>query len=115
MLVDISTIYHPIGGIPEIVSELGLQKFAADGPVILYEPRGCEHCGHTGYQGRTMIVEWLAMDDAIRGLIMGHAGASEIQKHAIKNGMTTMYDDGLKKNLQGITTIEEVIRVTQET
>ncbi len=68
----------------------------------------------TGYLGRTTIVEFLVVNDELRRLIMQHAGTSEIERAARAAGMRIMYEDGLAKAVQGITTIEEVLRVTQE-
>jgi len=79
--------------------------------VHLYHGTGCDLCHKSGYVGRVGIFEVLKVDDAIRGLIMHHADASEIKASAVKSGMTTMVEDGLDKVLQGITTIEEVLRV----
>ena len=73
-----------------------------------------EHCGHTGYFGRMSIIEVLPMTDALRSLIMRHATASELRATAISEGMETMYENGLKKAVEGVTTIEEVLRVTRE-
>jgi len=68
----------------------------------------------TGYYGRTTIMEFLVMSDPIRRMIMQHAGMGDIEEAARKEGMRTMYEDGLVKALQGQTTLEEVLRVTQE-
>jgi general secretion pathway protein E len=59
-------------------------------------------------------MEFLVMDDNLRRLVMQHAGMGEIEEAARAAGMRTMYEDGLVKAMQGITTIEEVLRVTQE-
>ena len=98
----------------EIVADRGLEAFA-DGPIRLFEPVGCEACGHTGYRGRTAVHEFLEMSDGIRRLILDHADASTVQAAARREGMLTMYEDGLRKAMAGETTIEEVLRVTQET
>jgi len=68
----------------------------------------------TGYLGRTTIMEFLVMSDPLRRLVMQHAGMGEIEDQARAEGMRTMYEDGLVKALSGVTTIEEVLRVTQE-
>ena len=64
--------------------------------------------------GRTTIMEFLVMDDSLRRLVMQHAGMGELEEAARERGMRTMYEDGLIKAMQGLTTIEEVLRVTQE-
>ncbi len=78
-----------------------------------YKGKGCAKCDH-GYKGRTGIHEVLEINEEIRDAIMRRADASDIQKLAIKNGMKTMLEDGFAKAVQGITTIEEVLRVINE-
>ncbi|MEA3249758.1 MAG: GspE/PulE family protein [Patescibacteria group bacterium] len=80
--------------------------------VNTYHGKGCDQCNHSGFQGRLGIFEVLEMDDDIRDLVMKNANSKEMSQRAIENGMTTMLDDGIDKVLQGITTIDEVLRVT---
>ena len=68
----------------------------------------------TGYLGRGTIREFRVRDDTLRRLVRQHAGMGELEEAARAAGMRTMYEDGLVKAMQGITTIEEVLRVTQE-
>lgn len=75
---------------------------------------GCEKCNHTGYKGRVVITEVLEVDDEIREAVIGKANSTQIKDIAIKNGMTTMVEDGLKKAINGVTTIEEILRVIHE-
>ncbi len=75
---------------------------------------GCEVCNSSGYQGRIGIHEVLEVNDSIRETIIRKADASEIREIAKKNGMITMTEDGFKKALAGITTIEEILRVIHE-
>jgi len=75
--------------------------------------RGCNHCGHSGYRGRLGIFELMTMNSKIRELAFQGAPTQEIRREAIKNGMTTLYEDGIRKVLEGITTIEEVFRVAK--
>ena len=75
--------------------------------------RGCNHCGNSGYRGRLGIFEFLNMTSKIRELAFQGAPSQEIRKVAIKAGMTTLYDDGIRKVLEGITTIDEVFRVAK--
>ena len=82
--------------------------------VRVYRGKGCKTCVDTGYSGRIGIFEVLEMEENIQEFIMEKANADQIQKQAIKNGMTTMLEDGIKKVLSGMTTIEEIIRVTRE-
>ena len=74
--------------------------------------KGCKFCQNTGYSGRTSIIEVLAMDEEINGLIFKKAPDAEIRNVAQKKGMVSLRENGLKKAVAGITTLEEVIRVT---
>jgi type IV pilus assembly protein PilB len=76
---------------------------------------GCTHCGKSGYRGRLGIFELMTMTAKVRELAFEGASSDEIRKAAIKQGMTTLYDDGIRKALQGITTLEEVFRVSKKT
>lgn len=98
----------------ELIEDMQLRRFAPEGDIVLYRPVGCNACGGLGYRGRMAIIEFLVMTDSIRKLIMSHEEAGEIQRLAIKEGMQTMHDDGIGKALQGLTTLEEVLRVTTE-
>jgi general secretion pathway protein E len=104
----------PYKALPEVVEQMGLKRYAKESEITLYHPVGCEHCAGTGYHGRICIIEMLPMSDAIRSLIMRHATSGEIRAQAIKDGMQTMYENGLRKSVEGVTTIEEVLRVTRE-
>jgi general secretion pathway protein E len=101
--------------LPEMVEELRLRRFAPEGEVRLYHPHGCEQCDGLGYKGRLAILEFLIMSDDLRRLVMTHAQARQIEEQALKEGMHTMYEDGLRKAIAGLTTIEEVLRVTSDT
>ncbi|MBP6883920.1 MAG: type II/IV secretion system protein [Candidatus Pacebacteria bacterium] len=79
-----------------------------------FHGRGCEVCNATGYRGRIVIAEILVADEDMQNAILRKASAKEIKQIAIKNGMTTMLLDGFKKAVLGLTTIEEVLRVTHE-
>src|SRR5690606_21762808 len=98
---------------PEEIEKFGLRRFQPDGEVFLYRARGST-IAPTGYLGRTTIMEFLVMNDELRRAVMRHAGMGEIEQLARQNGMRTMYEDGLAKALAGVTTIEEVLRVTEE-
>lgn len=84
------------------------------GKVALYRGRGCEECGQIGYFGRIGIFEVLPVSEKIGRLILEHASADQIQTEAVKDGMITMKQDGYLKALEGIVTIEEVLRVAQD-
>ncbi|MFA6397615.1 MAG: GspE/PulE family protein [Candidatus Paceibacterota bacterium] len=75
---------------------------------------GCDKCNKTGYTGRTGIHEVLEVNDEIRKLIIANADASQIKQMAMTKGMQTMLEDGLQKAFQGVTTVEEVLRITYE-
>jgi general secretion pathway protein E len=99
---------------PELIKEMRLRRFVPQGDITLYKPIGCVSCGGMGYRGRLAIIEFLHMTDPVRKLIMAHEEAGAIQKLAIEEGMSTMFENGLTKAVQGVTTIEEVMRVTSE-
>ena len=82
-------------------------------PLRLFRPVGCDACNHVGYRGRLVITEVLLTTDAIRRAILNHATATEIQRVAVEEGMLTMYEDGLRKAMDGRTTIEEILRVAE--
>ena len=80
----------------------------------LWKAKGCEHCNGSGFLGRAAIFEILAVDEVVRRLIRPDVSSDVIAKQAIANGMMTMLGDGFAKCLDGITTIEEIGRVTSE-
>lgn len=88
------------------------QERLSEGTV--YEPAGCEECRMTGFKGRTGIYEIIVINDIIRPLIVQRASSSVIKTEALKQGMRTLRDDGWTKALNGTTTIEEVLRVSEE-
>jgi general secretion pathway protein E len=102
--------YSPMN---ELLLRWGLQRYTGGRPVTLYRAAGCEHCGHTGYSGRTAILELLVMNEPIKQLVLKHGDAGEIARAAAEGGMRCMLDDGMRKVVAGETTIEEVCRVTQ--
>jgi general secretion pathway protein E len=78
----------------------------------IYRAVGCDACMKTGYRGRQGIYEILLVDDDIRALILAKTDSTQIQKLAVKKGMTTLAHEGALKVLEGVTTVEEVLRVT---
>jgi type II secretion system protein E len=80
----------------------------------LYEGKGCESCRFTGYLGRTAIYEILVLTEPVREMILSHASSQQIKQKAISQGMRTLRQDGLQKVLLGLTTLTEVVRVTQQ-
>ena len=105
---------QPYPAMPELVEELRLHRFSESRDLVLYKPVGCEQCSGTGYRGRAAIMEFLVMSDPLRRLVLKHADAGELQAVAQREGMDTMYEDGLRKAVAGSTTIEEVLRVTTQ-
>ena len=96
----------------ERLAEIGLSSHDVQGGII-YRGAGCAECLHTGYRGRTGIYELLVMSDEVRRLVVEGADANVIRKAACGAGMKTLRQDGAAKVIRGITTIEEVLRVTQ--
>jgi general secretion pathway protein E len=78
------------------------------------EARGCSHCGYTGYHGRTGIFELMAADERIRGLIHNRAAEAQIRETALASGMRLMREDGDRLVREGVTSREEVLRVTRD-
>jgi len=102
--------------VPEMLDEIGFRRGdRRDSPARFYEGTGCEKCSHTGFVGRLGIYELMIINDDIRKLTVGKADSNQIRKKALENGMRSLRDDGWLKVRQGITTIAEVLRVTQET
>jgi general secretion pathway protein E len=107
---------QPYTPLPELAAKLSrvAGRRGTDEPIILYRAVGCDECNGTGYRGRLVITEALLMTDSIRQAVLRHATATEIQRIAIEEGMITMYDDGLRKAMEGRTTVEDVMRVAEE-
>jgi general secretion pathway protein E len=98
---------------PAVLKEMKLNSSDLAGLKIL-EVKGCEKCSNTGYWGRTGIYEFLKITDDIQKLILGKKDSNLIKEAARKSGLRTLREDGWLKVKQGITTISEVLRVTQE-
>jgi general secretion pathway protein E len=98
---------------PAVLKEMKLNSADLAG-LKISEVKGCEKCSNTGYWGRTGIYEFLKMTDDIQKLILGKKDSNIIKEVARKNGLRTLREDGWLKVKQGITTISEVLRVTQE-
>jgi type II secretion system protein E len=82
--------------------------------VQIYEGKGCKACRFTGYQGRTAIYEILVITELIRDMILTRVSSQQIKQKVVLQGMRTLRQDGIRKVLQGLTTLNEVIRVTQQ-
>ena len=103
---------EPYRALPELAAQLRL-PLAGTAPQ-LWRARGCAECHGAGYRGRIAILELLTLSDDIRGLILKRATMQEMHRAAVASGMQTMYDDGMRKAMRGITSIEEVLRVTRD-
>lgn len=96
-----------------VLKKSGLARFIKSGDPAFAAPRGCPLCKHTGYLGRTSIHELFTMDAAAHKAILAGADATTLHKVACEAGMITLYEDGLRKVVAGLTSLEEVLRVTQ--
>ena len=81
---------------------------------IFYQAKGCKRCSNTGYYGRMAIIEFLTIDEKIKTMIVERVSTDKIKEYAIAHGMKTLRQDGLNKVADGVTTLEEVLRVTGE-
>lgn len=102
---------RPYRASEEELSRLDLPPGSA---VTLYRGAGCAACSQTGYRGRTGIFELMVLDDDIRRLIGGKADSTAIKQTAIAKGMVTLKQEGAERVIQGHTTLEEVMRITQQ-
>jgi general secretion pathway protein E len=96
---------------PDLLRRLGLSKDEI-ASATLYRPVGCPECHQSGYRGRLGIFEFLEVDERLRELIARPASTNELRQAAIESGMVTLVRDGLNRAMEGLTTIEEVLRVT---
>jgi general secretion pathway protein E len=97
----------------EVVASSGLARFLAPGQTP-FAAVGCAHCRGTGYWGRAAIHELLVVDEAVREAILRGADAAQLQEIARGSGLVSLYEDGLRKVAAGVTSLEEVLRVTQD-
>jgi general secretion pathway protein E len=96
------------------INQTGLRRYVDGDTCVVYQPVGCDACMKTGYSGRTGIHELFVLDDEMHRVIMAGADATVLHAAARRQGMTTLYEDGLRKVVQGVTSMEEVLRVTQD-
>jgi general secretion pathway protein E len=104
---------EPYSPDPSVLKEMRIDSQNIEG-LQVHEVKGCERCGNTGYWGRSGIFEFLRVSDEIQRLILEKKDANVVKEAARKNGMRTLREDGWLKVKQGITTVSEVLRVTQE-
>jgi general secretion pathway protein E len=100
---------EPYQPLPQMAARLGI-----DSSSLLYRPVGCAACDGTGFRGRTTIIELLVMSDASRQLVLDRAPAKAVLAQAVSEGMRTLFQDGVRKALAGVTTVEEVLRASRE-
>jgi type II secretory ATPase GspE/PulE/Tfp pilus assembly ATPase PilB-like protein len=96
-----------------VLDELEISETDA-GSATIYHGKGCSECDFTGYSGRLGIFEFLPMSDTIKELVLEKASANVIKEKARGEGMVVLREDGWSKVLAGITSVEEVLRVTQD-
>ncbi len=96
-----------------IIEKYDSQVLHETANIELFRPIGCTQCATTGYLGRTVIYEYLPIDDLIRGLVLERTDSATLQRAGISAGMITMRENGFEKASRGITALEEVLRVTQ--
>ncbi len=96
----------------ETLELLGFKVGQSDTPAI-YRAKGCSKCFHSGYKGRIGIYEFMVLHESLQNMILKTHDSHQIKKEANRQGMTTLYDDGIQKVLNGTTTISEILRVTQ--
>ncbi|MEQ9465295.1 MAG: ATPase, T2SS/T4P/T4SS family [Haliea sp.] len=99
---------------PRAIEDAGLRRWLAPGHNRIYSGEGCEHCKSTGYTGRTAIHELFVLDSEMHKAILSGADATTLHAASRQRGMLTLYEDGLRKVAAGITSLEEVLRVTQD-
>ena len=93
---------------------LRMEEAKKRGHNAFYKGKGCSDCNGTGYHGRIAILEALLIDDQVRDMIMKKASSDEIKEYGVKHGMMTLRDNALENFVSGVTTLEEVFRVTSE-
>jgi type II secretory ATPase GspE/PulE/Tfp pilus assembly ATPase PilB-like protein len=93
-----------------MLRSVGLTPEEVEG-ITFYHGAGCTHCGGSGYRGRLGIYELMEMNADLRELVFAKAPTGEVRDKARSYGMLTLMEDGLRKAIQGMTTVEEVLRV----
>ena len=109
LCVDCKIEYHPD---ISTLKSIGIKPDHLNGN-IFFKANGCENCLNTGYRGRISIFEIMILEDSLKTLILKNFDANMIKKEAVNRQMTTLRQDGIIKVMEGLTTIEEVVRLTQ--
>ena len=102
---------EPLAPTDEVKKALEKAKMEVD---IFYRGKGCDRCRNTGYSGRCGIYEMIVLDDAIRDLVAARPSVIELRRYCLDHGMVSIREDGLRKLRQGVTTVEEVLRATED-
>jgi general secretion pathway protein E len=97
-----------------MIASAGLEEFLEPGNRTIFEPVGCETCKQTGYRGRMAIHELFILDAGAQRAVLNGADAHELHENARSQGMRTLYEDGLSKVARGFSSLDEVLRVTQD-
>lgn len=103
-----------VADIKNVLGRLLPEEKTQPGQLQLFRGKGCQECEGTGFLGRIGIFEVLPVSDGISKLILSHTDANEVERKAVEEGMITMKQDGYLKAIEGVTTIEEVLRVAQD-
>jgi general secretion pathway protein E len=103
---------HQVGR--DYIEQTGLRRWVKEDSLQLYQAEGCAACNHTGYSGRTGIHELFVLDEEMHRVIMSGADATLLYAAAKRQGMVTLYEDGLRKVIEGVSSMEELLRVTQD-
>jgi type IV pilus assembly protein PilB len=102
---------EPVTVPKEALLQLGFQDDEIDG-LTVFKGKGCSNCGDTGYKGRVALYEVMELDEGLKELILQNVNSQELTRAAVEHGMDTLRMAGIKKIKEGMTTIEEVLRVT---
>ncbi len=103
---------EPVDLTENVMQRVGLSRLTDKKTITAFHGKGCKNCLNSGYRGRVGITEILILSSALRELILARAGEFQIKELARKEGMQSMREDGLSKVIQGLTSLEEVLRVT---
>jgi len=105
---------RPVKASAEMLASSGLQPFMSRGSTEIFEATGCSACKQTGYRGRMAIHELFVLDPSAQRVVLDGADAHQLREHARSRGMRTLYEDGLRKVALGLSSMDEVLRVTQD-
>jgi type IV pilus assembly protein PilB len=103
---------EPVETKPEVLINLGVDSAEVSAGFLTYRGRGCNNCGSTGYRGRLAVYEVMVMHEPLKELIIKGASAMELKREAVKLGMSTLRMSALQKVREGLTTVDETVRVT---